>query len=68
MEQLWRKTKRGKGPRQYGLRRSRFIEAEHRCISDGKARKRDEGNEAREENRRSCRGGEEVASTDLPNP
>lgn len=39
-------------PRQYGLCRSRFIEAEHRCISDGRARKRDEGNEAREENRR----------------
>lgn len=47
------------GPRQYGLCRSRFIEAEHRCISDGRTRKRDEGNEAREENRRGCwrRGG-----------
>lgn len=59
-EQLWRKTKGGEeGPRQYGLCRSRFIEAEHRCISDGRARKRDEGNEAREENRRGCwrRGG-----------
>ncbi|CAL7943162.1 unnamed protein product [Xylocopa violacea] len=32
------KEKTWKGPRQYGLRRSRFIEAEHRCISDGKHR------------------------------
>lgn len=33
---------------QHGPGRPRFIEVEHRCISDGRARKRDEGNEARE--------------------